>query len=264
MPHVSARSSQRDSAALTALLRPSSPCRSAPSTAQAWAGVWPNRGFVRVFEGALDEFDVVRRLLGGQQGERYATDLRHLVELCHAGERRTRVGPSGLASWLRASRDATGDGSDEAQALRLESDARAAQLVTIHKSKGLEYPVVLLPFGWADFQPSDGQGPLPWHATVEGRTERLERGKVAAVWPSDAQGGLPLVVGRGVRRWIGTGGSRRQRRRDQQDECHRGSRRPGPHRVRTLQDRRRRGREASASDRYHSLVSRSRVVLRAS
>ncbi|MBW2254910.1 MAG: UvrD-helicase domain-containing protein, partial [Deltaproteobacteria bacterium] len=138
---------------------------------QIWAGVWPTRGFVRVFEGALDHFGVVRRLLGARQGERYATDLRHLVELCHAQERRTRVGPSGLASWLRASRDAAGDGSDEAQALRLESDARAVQLVTIHKSKGLEYPVVLLPFGWADFQPSDGGGPLEWHARVGERVE---------------------------------------------------------------------------------------------
>ena len=131
---------------------------------QYWAGLWSTRGFVRVFEAALDDFGVVERLLGGQQGERYATDLRHLVELCHAEERRTRLGPSGLASWLRAARDGAGDGADDAQALRLESDARAVQLVTIHKSKGLEYPVVLLPFAWADYQPSDRGGPLEWHA----------------------------------------------------------------------------------------------------
>ena len=136
-----------------------------------WAADWPRRGFVRVFEAALDDFDVVRRLLGGRQGERYATDLRHLVELCHAHERRTRVGPSGLASWLRAARDATGDTPDDAEALRLESDARAVQLVTIHKSKGLEYPIVLLPFGWADFHSPDRGGSLEWHARVGERTE---------------------------------------------------------------------------------------------
>jgi len=56
-----------------------------------WAAIWPKRGFVRVFEEALDQFDVVGRVLGALQGERYATDLRHLVELCHAEERRTRV-----------------------------------------------------------------------------------------------------------------------------------------------------------------------------
>lgn len=138
---------------------------------QKWSETWPTRGFVRVFERALDDFAVVRRLLGAQQGERHATDLRHLIELCHAEERRTRVGPAGLASWLRASRDASGDGVDDAQALRLESDARAVQLVTIHKCKGLEYPVVLLPFGWADFQSSDNGQPLEWHHRTGDRTE---------------------------------------------------------------------------------------------
>jgi exodeoxyribonuclease V beta subunit len=137
-----------------------------------WAGQWQKHGFVRVFERALDDFNVLRRVLGGRQGERYGTDLRHLVELGHAEERRTRLGPSGLASWLRAARDEVaakgGAGADEAQALRLESDARAVQLVTIHKSKGLEFPVVLLPFGWADFQSSDKGGPLEWHAAMSG------------------------------------------------------------------------------------------------
>ena len=137
---------------------------------RGWADAWSGRGFVRVFEAALDEFDVVRRLLSARQGERYATDLRHLVELCHAEERRTRIGPSGLAGWLRAAGSSASEGSDDAQALRLESDARAVQLVTIHKSKGLEYPVVLLPFGWADFQPSAGRGPVEYHREVDGRT----------------------------------------------------------------------------------------------
>ena len=72
---------------------------------------------------------------------------------------------SGLASWLRASRDAASNTADEAEALRLESDAHAVQLVTIHKSKGLEYPVVLFPFGWADRKPKDQGEPLEWHAT---------------------------------------------------------------------------------------------------
>src|SRR5690606_7378170 len=35
---------------------------------------------------------------------------------------------------------------DETQQLRLESDARRVQVVTLHKSKGLEYPLVFLPY----------------------------------------------------------------------------------------------------------------------
>jgi exodeoxyribonuclease V beta subunit len=138
---------------------------------QSWARLWPSRGFARVFETALDDFDVLEGLLGAEQGERYATDLRHLIELCHSQERRTRVGPAGLASWLRATRDSGGGGADDANALRLESDARAVQLITIHKSKGLEYPVVLLPFCWAEFQSKDSGGALEWHAPTPAGSE---------------------------------------------------------------------------------------------
>ena len=138
---------------------------------RTWAVIWSKYGFVRAFERALDEFGVVKRLLGALDGERHATDVRHLVELCHAEERRTRLGPGGLASWLRAAQEAGGDGADDAQALRLESDARAVQIVTVHKSKGLEYPVVLLPFAWADFQLSDRGAAIEYHAAVGGKTE---------------------------------------------------------------------------------------------
>ena len=41
--------------------------------------------------------------------------------------------------------EAPGAGAEE-QVVRLESDADLVKVVTVHKSKGLEYPVVLLPF----------------------------------------------------------------------------------------------------------------------
>ncbi len=139
-------------------------------TLRGWATLWSRHGFMRAFEACLNDTGVVERLLQADQGERYATDLRHLAELCHAEERRTRLGPSGLASWLRASRNSASD-NDDATALRLESDARAVQIVTIHKSKGLEYPVVLLPFGWADRSPTDKHISKLWHADHDGQPE---------------------------------------------------------------------------------------------
>ncbi len=125
-----------------------------------WAGRWHQRGFVAIWEQALAKHSALPRLLASERGERHATDLRHLVELCHAEDRAHRHGPAGLADWLRAQRTEV----SEEQSLRLESDAAAVQIVTIHKSKGLEYPVVLLPFLWETRRATADSGqPLLYH-----------------------------------------------------------------------------------------------------
>ena len=58
-----------------------------------WVKLWPKRGFIGAFDAALDGYGVLQRILTSTYGERAATDLRHLTELCHAEERRTRTGP---------------------------------------------------------------------------------------------------------------------------------------------------------------------------
>jgi exodeoxyribonuclease V beta subunit len=64
------------------------------------------------------------------------------------------LGPSGLLRWLNRQRDPSTPGRDE-HPLRLESDARAVQIVTIHKSKGLQYGTVFCPYPWSA---SDAKG----------------------------------------------------------------------------------------------------------
>ena len=128
---------------------------------QSWANLWTLRGFVLVWEQAQSKHGVLQRLLASEAGERHATDLRHLIELCHAEERTHRSGPGGLAAWLRRQR---GEGQGEELSRRLESDAQAVQIVTIHKSKGLEYPIVLAPFLWdTRSAKSDAGEPLLHH-----------------------------------------------------------------------------------------------------
>lgn len=133
------------------------------SSLSTWEKRYAREGFIRVLEAALDEHEVMPRLLSLPDGERYATDLRHLAELCHAEERRTRLGPAALAAWLRGAAGAN-SGDAEAEALRLESDARAVQIVTIHRSKGLEYPVVMLPYAWDARETTDKGEPILFHA----------------------------------------------------------------------------------------------------
>ncbi len=84
------------------------------------------------------------RLLGLLDGERRLTNYLQLAELLQDAQARA-LGLHGLVDWLAT---AIGDANanDESQLLRLESDAKRVQVVTLHKSKGLEYPLVFLPF----------------------------------------------------------------------------------------------------------------------
>lgn len=84
------------------------------------------------------------RLFGLLDGERRVSNYLQLAEQLQDVQART-LGLAGLVDWL-ARAIAEADSSDETQMLRLESDARRVQVLTLHKSKGLEYPLVFLPF----------------------------------------------------------------------------------------------------------------------
>src|SRR6185312_14231104 len=97
-------------------------------------------------------------LLALPEGERLLTDLRHLGELL-AEQESMQQGLDGLHAWLREMRLEGSDGDIEAadeRQLRIESDARRVQLLTIHASKGLEFPIVFLPLAWR-IRSSDGK-----------------------------------------------------------------------------------------------------------
>ncbi|TKS53307.1 exodeoxyribonuclease V subunit beta [Luteimonas yindakuii] len=84
------------------------------------------------------------RLLGLLDGERRLTNYLQLAELLQDAQSRA-LGLHGLVDWL-ANAIADANANDESQLLRLESDAKRVQVVTLHKSKGLEYPLVFMPF----------------------------------------------------------------------------------------------------------------------
>lgn len=113
---------------------------------QDYQRIWREHGFMRFFRAWLMEAAVPQRLLAFRDGERRLTNLLHLAELLHLASC-ARPGRVGLLKWL-VERCHDPARQDEAQQLRLESDENLVQIVTVHKSKGLEYPVVFCPFLW--------------------------------------------------------------------------------------------------------------------
>jgi exodeoxyribonuclease V beta subunit len=102
---------------------------------------------MRMFQMVLSRENIRQRLLSFPDGERQLTNVLHLAEIIHQESTRLNLGVSGVLKWLTDQRDPQSPRIEEHQ-LRLESDEDAVKIVTIHKSKGLEYPVVFCPYGW--------------------------------------------------------------------------------------------------------------------
>ncbi len=114
--------------------------------------VWQTRGVLAMVREALHLFGVPARWLAATDGmgERRLTNVLQLGELLQAASQQVE-GETALVHWLslqvvNGEADTPMGGADDPQLLRLESDVELVRIVTIHKSKGLEYPVVLLPF----------------------------------------------------------------------------------------------------------------------
>jgi exodeoxyribonuclease V beta subunit len=114
-----------------------------------WARVLRSRGVAALMETITISEELAGRLLARSDGERRLTDLRHVSELLHRAALTERLGTTGLAAWLRHRVvDPDQEDGSEDRARRLESDDEAVQVITIHRSKGLEFPVVYFPFLW--------------------------------------------------------------------------------------------------------------------
>jgi exodeoxyribonuclease V beta subunit len=124
--------------------------------------LWQERGFIRMFRSFLQEQRVLSRLMAFEDGERRNTNLLHLMEVLHQAAAERTLNMTGLLKWLSEQRDPKALRSEEHQ-LRLESDENAVNLVTIHKAKGLEYPVVFCPFSWEGNRSKKGHEPVVFH-----------------------------------------------------------------------------------------------------
>ena len=120
---------------------------------------WLRRGFGPMYRKLLATEKVAGRMLVRADGERRLTNLLHLGECLHQASE-SHPSPEALLRYLRTQRSE--GNADEAVQLRLESDQNLVKIITIHKAKGLEYPIVFCPYLWDGRTSFGGAGIDGW------------------------------------------------------------------------------------------------------
>ncbi|HTN21622.1 MAG TPA: exodeoxyribonuclease V subunit beta [Pelobium sp.] len=108
--------------------------------------VWDKDGIYTALKTWIKDFSIESKLLNTENsdGERIITNLYQLIELLHKTQSRKNLNSLELISWLKRGIEGMETEGDEFEQ-RIENDEDAIKIVTIHKSKGLEYKIVFAP-----------------------------------------------------------------------------------------------------------------------
>lgn len=109
---------------------------------RTWSRVLSTSGVPALSAAIERDADLTPRLLGQPNGERLATDYAHVAELLHRWLKDRGNRPRDAVTWLE---QAISQASSEEATRRLETDSGAVQIMTVHRAKGRQFPVVLVP-----------------------------------------------------------------------------------------------------------------------
>ncbi len=112
---------------------------------------WKKSGFLKGLHILNQSFDIRTRLSKLNNAERRLTNFDHLLELISEMKQDNIASPSSLIRILDQKISSTSNPADE-EVIRLESDSDLVSISTLHSSKGLEYPIVFIPFLWDEFE----------------------------------------------------------------------------------------------------------------
>ncbi|MCK5541128.1 MAG: exodeoxyribonuclease V subunit beta [Desulfobacterales bacterium] len=113
---------------------------------KSYQSLWLKHGFIRMIQEVFYSKEAFSKT-NTYISERTITNYNHLTELLHYTESDQHFSPIFLLKWFEHEQGRALDNGSQEE-LRLETDQKAVSIVTIHKSKGLEWPLVYLPYLW--------------------------------------------------------------------------------------------------------------------
>ncbi len=167
-----------------------------------WAEIMGQGGVAALYRAVTVEEDLPGRLVAGVGGERLLTDLGHVAQLLHAEASQRQLGAAALRGWLapRIRSVADEQAGSEDRSRRLDSDAEAVQVLTVHAAKGLEFGLVYCPYMWDAGPPERSTPPVVFHDPEAGDRRTLDVGGPVAAGPAKASYQAHAVLARSERR----------------------------------------------------------------
>ncbi|MCP4601904.1 MAG: exodeoxyribonuclease V subunit beta [Proteobacteria bacterium] len=155
---------------------------------RSWRDQWQTRGFIQMMRSVLNFAEnknsrpIGARLVSLKDGERRITNLRQLVEILHKVSVKNHLGMGGLLRWFQAqcrclqAQQALEASDTDAAQLRVESDEGAIRLITIHKAKGLEFPIVYCPYLWDGYMHNARRQEVVFHDPKKAHKRTIDIG----------------------------------------------------------------------------------------
>jgi len=110
---------------------------------QEYRHIWDKYGFISFFKIFLTRENIHSNIFSLNKSRRRMTNINHIAEILHNTAVRYSLGINGLMKFIE--QDINDEKKDSFE-IRIETDSESIKILTIHKSKGLQFPIVFMPF----------------------------------------------------------------------------------------------------------------------